>query len=137
VSHNVRILVVDDNDDDIELLRISLARSGSGFELVPATSTAEARAGLENRERRPDLVLLDWKMPAMDGPEFLRHVRADPRTVGMPVIVFSSSDDPADVRAAYGAGASAYVLKPPGFAEYESFGRDICAFWCRMVPYRS
>ncbi|MES2640656.1 MAG: response regulator [Myxococcota bacterium] len=130
-----RVLVVDDNVDDIELLRLSFARVGPSCSVVGTTSTKEALGLLATRDGRPDVVLLDWKMPSMDSPEFIRALRADPRTIGLAVLVFSSSDDPGDIRAAYAAGATAYLLKPPGLVEYESLARDISTFWCRPVRY--
>ncbi len=130
-----RVLVVDDNEDDIEILRIAFARSGPGCTIVGSASTTQAQGLLQAPGGRPDLLLLDWKMPGMNAEDFIRSVRTDPRTVGLPVLVFSSSDDPADVRAAYAAGATAYMAKPLGLAEYEALARDVQAFWCRPVLY--
>lgn len=130
-----RILVVDDNDDDIELLRIAFDRYPQGCTMASVSSVAEARKVLDDPEKRPDLVLMDWKMPGMSGPDFVRAVRREPRLVGLPLLVFSSSDAPGDVRQAHEAGATGYVVKPPGLKEYEEFVRDLNAFWCRPVLY--
>ncbi|MFN7144557.1 MAG: response regulator [Myxococcota bacterium] len=130
-----RILVVDDNDDDIELLRIAFDRHPQGCSMTAVSSVTEARKVLDEPTKRPDIVLLDWKMPGMSGPEFVRAIRRDPRLVGLPLLVFSSSDAPADVRQAHEAGATAYLVKPPGLREYEEFVRDLNGFWCRPVLY--
>lgn len=132
-ARGVHVLVVDDNSDDIELFRLSFARASPGCTVTGASSTRAAGTMLLEGGLRPDLVLLDWKMPGMRGPDLLRTLRADARTVGLPVLVFSSSDDPTDQRDAYGAGATAWLVKPPGLAEYESLARDIHAFWSRAV----
>jgi CheY-like chemotaxis protein len=127
-DRNLVLLAVDDSDDDLELLRLSFRRAAPSCVVTVARSTEEATRRLTN-DTRPDLVLLDWKMPGMRGPEFIAAIRRDARTVGLPVLVFSSSDDPVDQREAFEAGATGWVIKPPGLPEYEELARDVCAFW--------
>lgn len=133
-----RILVVDDNPDDLDLLRLAFCRAGSSCVLTPVLGGDAAIRMLDTFEtggERPDLVLVDWKMPGVSGRDVLRAIRARASLSGLPVLVFSSSDDPADVRAAYAAGATCYLTKPPGLYEYHALVRDIEAFWCRPALY--
>lgn len=132
-SRPPRVLVVDDNEDDIELVRLALGRVDSPCVVLAASCIPRLEAALQDEPRRPDPVLLDWKMPDMDAAEVVRRIRREPRTVGLPVVVSSSSDDPTDVRRAYEAGASAYVLKPASLGGYEAFARYIHGFWCKST----
>jgi two-component system response regulator len=134
-TRGARILVFDDSDDDLELLRLSFARHAPRCLVTGVSDRSNAEGILFDSARRPDLVLLDWKMPGIDCPGFLRAIRREPRTVGVPVVVFSSSDDPRDVCHAFDAGATAYLLKPRGIVDYDTFVTDLNGFWCRMALY--
>ena len=103
-----RVLVVDDQRDNVQMVCALLARAG--FEGVPAPGGAEA---LElARSRRPDLVLLDMRMPGMDGFEVLRQMREDPALRDLPVIFLTADDDRENLIRAFAAGAIDYVTKP-------------------------
>jgi CheY-like chemotaxis protein len=130
-SRPARLLLVDDNDDDIALMRLAFRRAGTNCSVAAAAGGDAALAHLASpTEPRPDLVLLDWRMPGTSGLEVLRTIRADPRLLGLPVVVFSSSDDPEDVKDAYAAGATCYLTKPPGLSEYEALAHKLHSFWC-------
>ncbi len=138
VRRPARILVVDDNPDDLYLLQLAFCRAGSTCILTPVLGGEAAVRILDSCDTggmRPDLVLVDWKMPVVSGGDVLRAIRGRASLCGLPVLVFSSSDDPIDVRAAYAAGATCYLTKPPGLYEYHTLVRDIEAFWCRPVLY--
>jgi CheY-like chemotaxis protein len=130
------ILVVDDSDNDLQLTQMSLARLQSPPHVVVVRDGAEALDYLQRRgsfaSRRygnPDLVLLDLKMPRVDGFEVLRHAKTDPRLKAIPVVVFTSSRETEDVRRCYELGANAYVVKPVDFQEFVSALAEIAMFW--------
>ena len=107
------LLVVDDDPHVCELLRRLLARFGHAVSC--AGSGAEALATL--REAAPDLVILDWMMPEIDGAEVLRRLRADPATSGVPVMVYTAADEPHVEREAVRLGALDCVPKVGRFQD--------------------
>lgn len=136
----VRILLVEDNPDDAEM---ALRALGKG-ELPGAVQ--HARDGEEALEflfgqgafaSRPGwmsvrVVLLDLKLPKLDGLDVLEKVRADPRTRTLPVVVLTSSMLPADVQACYRAGANSFVVKPVEFSEHARTVKDLGTYWLRV-----
>jgi two-component system response regulator len=113
----LHVLLVDDDADHVFLVRRALADvpgtevtvevAGDGEQATERLARARFRPG-----RRPQLVLLDLKMPRMDGLEVLRRIRADEATAGLPVVVLTSSERPEDREAAVAAGATWFVCKP-------------------------
>lgn len=114
------ILLVEDNPDDEELTRRTLERAGVANEIVVARDGEEAIGWLfgsdENGATRhaelPILVLLDLKLPKLDGHEVLRAIRRDQRTATIPVVILTSSDEDEDIVRSYRLGANSYVRKP-------------------------
>ncbi|MFZ5478909.1 MAG: response regulator [Myxococcota bacterium] len=135
MSRPVHVLVVDDNPDDVDLLRLCLARAAASCVLSVAEDGDRALATL--RACPPGdpvrLVLLDLNMPGRSGRDVLREMRADPRLAGIPVVVLSSSDAPDDVATLYRLGASCYLLKPTGLEEFRELARQLDAFWLRTA----
>jgi phosphate regulon transcriptional regulator PhoB len=102
------ILVVDDEKDLVDLVRFNLEKAG--FDVIAA---ADGRSGLEVAFRhKPDLVILDWMMPGMDGLEVCRQLRADARTARIPVIMLTAKAEEADRVVGLELGADDYVTKP-------------------------
>lgn len=139
MSEAVRILLVEDDDDDAELALRALARSETEPFVVRARDGEEAldvllgRGPFAGREvPRPALVLLDLKLPKVDGIEVLRRFRAGGRGRDVPVVVLTSSMLPADVRACYEAGANGFVVKQVEFAEHARTLRQISDYWLRI-----
>ncbi len=116
------ILLVEDTLDDERLALRALQRVEAPLMVKVARDGQAAlhALGLEgDRSRRtPDLVLCDLKLPKVGGDEVLRRVRADERLSGVPFVVFSSSDEPADVARCSGYGASEYAVKPVDYTAY-------------------
>jgi two-component system response regulator len=113
----VEILIVDDSPADRAALRIAFDRSGYRLKLHFASSAGAALAMLRNVEETsdrfwPHLLIIDVKMPGISGLELLHLLKADETLVKLPVIMFSGSDDPHDVDAAYSGFASGYIRKP-------------------------
>ncbi len=149
---DVHVLVADDNEDHRFLTRRaleSLATVGTGaggadpegvirVRVSVACDGEEAVAFLrraleEGGSTRPDLVLLDLKMPRMDGFAVLRDLKADPLLRAIPVLVLSSSDNDRDVARAYDLGANAYLVKPMNGAEFTAALRESARYWVRTV----
>lgn len=113
----VRILLVEDDGDEVHVALRALHRAGLDVPVGVARDGMEALValGLEDGGRgvpvRPHVVLLDLKMPRVDGFEVLRRIRSHPDTSGLPVVVLSSSDQPTDIRRSYELGANSFVLK--------------------------
>lgn len=103
-----RILAVDDDEDILTLIKLILKQHG--LEMIPATSGMEALERLTHD--LPDLVILDLMMPEMDGLEVCRHIRADPRTAHLPVMILTARTQPESRAEAFRAGADDYVTKP-------------------------
>lgn len=129
------ILLVEDSPEDVELARLALARAGSPHLLVVAEDGAIAidrLAGVE--EPVPALVLLDLKLPRVDGMMVLREMRRRDRTRFVPVVVLTSSAAERDIHDAYVAGANGYVVKPLDFHSFQEAIGDILGAWLGVLP---
>jgi CheY-like chemotaxis protein len=131
-----RILLAEDNDRDAELTLDALAQHHLLNEVERVRDGAEALDYLHRRgtfatrpEGNPAVVLLDLKMPKVDGLEVLREVRSDPKLKLTPVVVMTSSNQEQDVLRSYELGANAYVVKPVKFNEFVSAVKQVGAFW--------
>jgi two-component system response regulator len=116
------IFIVDDSPTDIELTTIALEATGREIVVRFATDGKSALAMLRNGLRVPALILLDLKMPGMDGIEVLREIRTDDRLRDLPVVVVTSSALELDRADAFAAGASGYIQKPLAL---DQFGKDL------------
>lgn len=136
------VLLVEDNPDDAMLARRAFAHCRSPGDLTVAASGEEAVRLLfeapgngASHPALPILVLLDLKLPGIDGIEVLRRIRADARTRTIPVVVLTSSRVPADVTACYELGVNGYLQKPVEFDQFQECIRVLTAFWLGMnVP---
>ncbi|GAA5534940.1 response regulator [Deinococcus metallilatus] len=128
-----RILLVDDNPHDVELaLNAFQEDGGSSCEIAVAGSGPEALTVLRGPAPLPDLILLDLKMPHMDGLAVLDAIRSETRTRDLPVVMLSTSDEARDIRDSYAHGASGYVIKPLDFTRFREAMHTITAFWAHL-----
>ena len=128
MPHPVTILLVEDNPDD-EALTV-MALRGVPATLEVARDGQEAMDYLTNDGKAlPRLVLLDLKLPKIDGLEVLRRIREDDRTRLTPVVVLTSSNAPDDVIASYRLGANSYVRKPVNFDQFSETIRQLGTYW--------
>lgn len=131
------ILLVEDNPDDELLMLRALAKNGVAGEVVVAHDGVEALDYLfppGHRADRPDdelprLILLDLKLPRMNGFEVLQRVRADERTRLLPVVILTSSRERRDVLEGYGLGANSYVRKPVDFEQFLKVVGQLKLYW--------
>ncbi|AWN41981.1 response regulator [Methylobacterium durans] len=130
------ILLVEDNPNDIELTLAALERSQLANEIVICRDGAEAldflyrRGSHEGRDARdPAVVLLDLKLPKVDGLEVLAAVKGDPQTRAIPIVMLTSSREESDLVRSYELGVNAFVVKPVGFKEFFEAIQDLGVFW--------
>lgn len=132
------ILLVEDNPDDEELTLLALKKSHILLnEVIVARDGVEAVDYLfatnkyadRDPSRMPQLILLDLKLPRMDGLEVLKRLRADPRTKLIPVVVLTSSSEEEDVVASYSNGANSYVRKPVDFQRFADAIKQLGMYW--------
>lgn len=131
------VLVVDDNPDHLELTVMALGECCDAERIVTALDGVEAldyllgRGAHDARDTRkqPGLIILDMKLIRLNGVQVLRAIREDPRTMGIPVIMHSSSTEKADIAACYAGGANSYVRKATDFDELRRKMRKVYDFW--------
>ncbi|MCZ7542862.1 MAG: response regulator [Anaerolineae bacterium] len=133
----VEILLVEDNPDDVELTlhalrkhnlanRIEVVRDGAeALEFLFATGAYAGR----NVENGPRVILLDLKLPKVDGLEVLRRVKADPRTRRIPVVMLTSSREERDIVESYSLGVNSYITKPVDFDQFTEAVRQVGLYW--------
>lgn len=130
------ILLVEDNPHDLELTLIALERSQLANEVIVVRDGAEAldylhaRGVYASREQgNPAVVLLDLKLPKVDGLEVLAEIRGSDKLKSMPVVMLTSSREEQDLVRSYELGVNAYVVKPVDFAEFVRAIADLGIFW--------
>ena len=127
-----RILVVEDDESDLELLRFAIERNDVQAKVVPAF-TGRAALELLAAGQLPDVIILDLRLPDMDGIEVLTRLKQDPRLAGIPVIILSNSTDPRDVEEGYRHHAAAYLQKPTSEDSWQQLVRSFTDYWLKVV----
>jgi two-component system response regulator len=131
------ILLVEDNPDDEALTLRALRKANVGNDVVVVRDGAEtldflfgtgAHAGRDTSVM-PQVVLLDLKLPKIDGLEVLRRLRADERTKVLPIVILTSSDEEQDRIRGYALGANSYVRKPVDFSQFAEAVRQLGLYW--------
>ena len=130
------ILLVEDNPNDLELTLIALAKSQLANEVVVVRDGAEALDYLHRRGEyaqrpvgNPAVILLDLKLPKVDGLEVLKEIRATDALRAVPVVMLTSSREEQDLVRSYELGVNAYVVKPVDFTEFLRAIADLGVFW--------
>jgi CheY-like chemotaxis protein len=129
------ILLVEDNLNDVELVLNALKRNHVANEVIIARHGGEAldilhrRGDHANRTIDPIFILLDLKMPKVDGLQVLREIKADPKLQLIPVVMLTSSSEETDLVKSYRLGVNAYVVKPVDFAQFVEAIRQLGIFW--------
>jgi len=135
---DMRLLLVEDNPDDLALSLRAFRLAGVTNPITVARDGIEAldqlfQSGMQNL---PELVVLDLKLPRLDGIGVLKAIRADVRTCLIPVLMLTSSVLDDDMRACYSGGANSYLVKPIDFAEFAHMVALLAQYWlgCNAVP---
>jgi CheY-like chemotaxis protein len=133
----VEILLVEDNPQDLELTlhafrkagltnRIQVARDGAeALDFIFAEGACAGR----KMEETPKIILLDLKLPKVDGLEVLKRVKSDPRTRAIPVVMLTSSKEQNDVVESYGLGVNSYIVKPVDFEGFVQAVQRLGLYW--------
>jgi two-component system response regulator len=124
-----KILLVEDNVDDAQLAIRSLRRGMVTNDIVLARNGEEALQELDTMNPLPCVVLLDLKLPKIDGLEVLRRIRASDRTRLLPVVILTSSSEDRDIVESYNLGANSYVRKPVEFTCFTDAIRQLGLYW--------
>jgi two-component system, response regulator len=139
ITHRT-ILLVEDNPDDEALTLRALSRNNISNEVVVVRDGQEAVDWLEgtathagrNPDNIPALILLDLKLPKIDGLDVLRRLRANPRTALVPVVILTSSKEDRDRAGGYQSGANSYVQKPVDFTAFVDAVRQLGMYWLML-----
>lgn len=138
------ILLVEDNPDDRELMKLAFAQGEIPHNLIVVSDGIEALDYLQKQtepssipERindcslmgMPSLIILDLNLPKISGIEVLCRIRSDPRTRLLPVVIISSSNEPQDLIDSYINGCNSYIRKPIHFTQLQIFVREISTYW--------
>ncbi len=133
-----KILLVEDNPDDVALTMRALKSHNITNDVIVAEDGVQAveylfgAKGRPGAEELPAVVLLDLKLPRLDGLQVLERIRADQRTRVLPVVILTSSDEERDIVKGYSLGANSYVRKPVDFVEFTEAAKQLGLYWLLM-----
>lgn len=133
----VDILLVEDNPQDLELTRRALLKANLANRIQIARDGAEALEFIfcegphsaRSIHEPPKVILLDLKLPKVDGLEVLKRIKGDPRTESIPVVVLTSSKEQSDVLESYRLGVNSYIVKPVSFEGFSEAVRHLGMYW--------
>jgi len=145
IEEDAEILLVEDNPNDAELTlralhkqnldgKVHVVRDGAeALDYIFATGNYASR----KIEAPPRVILLDLKLPKVDGMEVLRRVKADERTRFIPIVMLTSSQEERDVTESYRLGVNSYIVKPVDFSSFARAVGDVAVYWNRLnrIPY--
>jgi chemotaxis family two-component system response regulator Rcp1 len=139
---HMEILLIDDNPADVRMVRDGLKEALPAARLSVAIDGVEAirflrREGHHSRSPRPDLIILDLRLPKKSGFDVLAEIKQDPMLANIPVVVQSSSEAPIDIQRAYSLHANCYITKPAGFDEFTRTMRVLADFWVTVAKLPS
>ena len=132
---DIKILLIEDNPDDVELTLRAFKKHNLANHITVARDGEEAldiifQHGKESAEGlRPDLILLDLKLPKVDGMEVLRQIKENSETKVIPVIVLTSSKEESDLAESYQLGANSYIRKPVNFEKFTEVVMQLGLYW--------
>ena len=136
-SHIVELLLVEDNPQDLELALRALRKANLANSIHVARDGAEALDFIfcqgihaaRMMEKVPKVILLDLKLPKVDGLEVLKRIKSDPRTKAIPVVMLTSSKEQNDVVASYDLGVNSYIVKPVNFESFAVAVNQLGFYW--------
>ena len=129
MQRHASVLLIDDSPGERELFREALIRTDLDVVLYSEQDAEAALHFLKHRPELPSLILLDWHLRHERGDVFLRRLRSERRFEAIPVVAFTTSDEVADLSAAYANAVNGYVVKPDTFEDLVQCVEDICRYW--------
>ena len=137
---HVEILLVEDNPNDLALTLRAFQKNNLANHIHVVRDGAEALEFIfctgayanRNIENGPKVILLDLKLPLVDGLEVLRRIKADPRTQRIPVVVLTSSREERDIVESYRLGVNSYIVKPVDFEQFTEAVRQLGLYWALL-----
>jgi len=137
IEREIEILLVEDNPSDEELTLRALKKYKLSNDIFVVRDGAEAldyvfgtgKYSDRDSNNHPKVILLDLKLPKVDGLEVLRRIKADPKTKQIPVVVLTSSSEESDVVESYKLGANSYIIKPVDFKQFTESIRELGMYW--------
>jgi CheY-like chemotaxis protein len=135
--HQTEILLVEDSQDDLDMTLRALRKANMANHIQVARDGAEAldfifcegAHATRKIENMPKLIMLDLKLPKIDGMEVLRRIKGDPRTKIIPVVMLTSSKEQKDVIESYGLGSNSYIVKPVDFESFAEAVQRLGMYW--------
>ena len=135
----IDLLLIEDSEDDIVFFREALDQAGLRVRMRTARNGAEANQIIFRNEPlseaaypRPKLIVLDLKMPKLNGIDLLARLKRDQRTSGIPVVIFSSSQEKRDLTESYRLGANSYLVKPMEAEKFSEAVRLLGLYWLQL-----
>lgn len=133
----IDILLIDDTEEDIELALRALRKAGVTNDIQTARDGAEAVSFLFGSDAYeccggrncPRLILLDLKLPKIDGLELIQRIKSDPRTRAIPIVVLTSSKEQRDIVESYNLGVNSYIVKPVDFEQFAHVVEKLGMYW--------
>ena|ERR1035438_7561544 len=137
MNQEIQILLVEDNLSDAEMTISALKKNNLANQLLHVKDGAaaldfifaEGKYADRYIEQKPRVILLDLKMPKVNGLEVLQKIRADERTKNIPVVVLTSSKEDPDIKKCYDLGVNSYVVKPVAFDEFQKAISEVGLYW--------
>lgn len=129
MSDRIKVYVIEDSGTDLFFVKSALETSNTLLFSGHAYNGKSALEFLNQTKVLPDLILMDINMPVMDGLECLRSIRKNDVLKSIPVVMFSTSDNPDDIKSSFSNFASGYILKPNTYDRYVSFVKNLETYW--------
>lgn len=137
INQGVEILIVDDSMEDAELAIRALKKNHLANTIVHLTDGSQALDFIFGREEYagrnthalPKVILLDLKMPKVNGMEVLKEIKSNPATQSIPVVILTSSAEDPDIKLCYELGANSYIVKPVEFENFSKMVSDLGMYW--------
>jgi len=134
-THSRAILLVEDNEDDEKLTLMAFEKNGIANKVVVVRDGEEALEYLFGTEDKPQVIMMDLKLPKIGGLEVLKKIRENEKTKFLPVVVLTSSKEEQDIIQAYNLGTNAYVRKPVDFVHFIEAIKQLGLFWLILNEY--
>lgn len=135
---DLHILLAEDEESDVLITKRALGRCGANLVTLEVVRDGQAlldrlSVDFNSASPRPDLILLDFNLPRVNGLEALQAIKADPRLCALPVLMLTTSERPEEIDASYASGANAFVVKPIRFERFVEVMRVLLNFWGDVV----